>query len=50
MELKRYIRDVPDYPVKGVSFNDKYLNIDWGVDENQLIISDKDKKLINYKW
>jgi dTDP-4-dehydrorhamnose 3,5-epimerase len=35
---------------KGVSFNDKYLNIDWGVDENQLIISDKDKKLINYKW
>jgi len=22
MELKRYIRDVPDYPVKGVSFKD----------------------------
>ena len=35
---------------KGISFRDKYLNIDWGVDENELIISDKDQKLTNYKW
>ena len=35
---------------RGISFKDKYLNIDWGVSENELIISDKDKKLTDYKW
>lgn len=35
---------------KGISFKDKYLNIDWGVSENKLIISEKDKKLTDYKW
>lgn len=35
---------------RGIRFNDKYLNIDWGVDENKLIISDKDKKLTDFKW
>ena len=35
---------------RGISFKDKYLKIDWGVGENELIISDKDKKLTDYKW
>ena len=35
---------------RGISFKDKYLNIDWGVDESRLIISDKDRKLVDYKW
>lgn len=35
---------------KGISYKDKYLNIDWGVDESKLIISKKDRKLGNYKW
>jgi len=35
---------------QGISFNDKHLNIQWGVDENKLIISDKDKKLTDFKW
>ncbi len=35
---------------RGICFNDKLLNIDWGVDENQILISDKDKKLKDYKW
>ena len=35
---------------QGISFKDKYLNIEWEVDENKLIISDKDKKLTDYKW
>ena len=35
---------------RGISFKDKYLNIDWGVDENEITISDKDKKLTDFKW
>ena len=35
---------------KGISFKDKYLNIEWEVDENKLIISDKDKKLTDFTW
>jgi len=35
---------------QGISFKDKYLNIDLGVNENELIISDKDKKLTDFKW
>jgi len=35
---------------QGISFKDKYLNIEWEVDENKLIISDKDKKLTDFTW
>ena len=35
---------------RGISFKDKYLNIEWEVDENKLIISDKDRKLTDFKW
>ena len=35
---------------RGISFKDKYLNIDWGVDENELLISDKDKNFVDFKW
>ena len=35
---------------QGISFKDKYLNIKWGVDENKLVISDKDKELTDFKW
>ena len=35
---------------RGISFNDKFLNIDWGVNEDNIILSEKDKKLIDYKW
>ena len=34
----------PDYDC-GIIWNDPSLSIDWGVDEKDLIISDKDKKL-----
>ena len=34
----------------GISYKDKYLNIDWGVDHSTLIISDKDKKFLDHKW
>ena len=29
----------------GIIFNDKKLNIDWGVNENELLVSKKDKEL-----
>ena len=35
---------------KGISFNDKHLNINWGFNENIILISEKDKKLTDYKW
>ena len=35
---------------RGISFDDKYLNIDWGVDKSELIISEKDKNLDKLKW
>ena len=35
---------------KGISFKDKFLKIDWGVAEKKLIISEKDKKFVDYKW
>ena len=35
---------------RGIFFKDKYLNIDWKVSEKELIISDKDNKLTDYKW
>ena len=34
----------------GISYNDKYLNIDWGLDEKHLIISNKDKNFIDFEW
>ena len=35
---------------KRISYNDKFLNIDWGVSEGNLIISKKDKELNDYSW
>ena len=32
----------------GIPFNDKFLNIDWGIDENTLVLSEKDKNLKNF--
>ena len=34
----------------GIPYDDKYLNIDWGVDYNDLVISEKDKNYDNYRW
>lgn len=34
----------------GVPFDDKFLNIDWEVDKKNIIISDKDLRLRDYKW
>ena len=30
---------------RGILFNDKDLNIDWGVPEDEIILSEKDKEL-----
>tara|TARA_Y100000766_G_scaffold76544_1_gene64864 strand:+ start:1631 stop:2179 length:549 start_codon:yes stop_codon:yes gene_type:complete len=37
----------PDYE-RGIIWNDKQLNIDWGIDENDVIISNKDFKLPSF--
>lgn len=34
----------------GISFTDKHLKIDWGVDVNNVLISKKDIKLADYQW
>ena len=34
----------------GVRFNDKYLNIDWGLNPDDLIISEKDRNLKEFDW
>ena len=34
----------------GIPFNDNFLKINWGVSEEQIIISDKDKNQNNFKW
>lgn len=34
----------------GIPFDDDFLNIDWGVSKDKLIISDKDKNHKPYKW
>tara|TARA_B100000989_G_C19477884_1_gene443769 strand:+ start:523 stop:1056 length:534 start_codon:yes stop_codon:yes gene_type:complete len=34
----------------GISYDDKYLNIDWGVNYNDIIISEKDKYYDDYIW
>ncbi|MFD1629527.1 dTDP-4-dehydrorhamnose 3,5-epimerase [Pseudopedobacter beijingensis] len=33
----------------GVMWDDKVLNIDWKIDNNEVILSDKDKQLSNFK-
>ncbi len=35
---------------RGIRFDDKYLNINWGLNKSKLIISEKDKNLLEYKW
>ena len=35
---------------RGIKYDDKHLEIDWGVDKDLLIISDKDKNLKEFKW
>ena len=34
----------PDYD-SGISWNDPILNIPWGIDENEILVSKKDSKL-----
>ena len=34
----------------GIPYNDKKLNIDWGIDCKKILISDKDKNLSDFKW
>ena len=34
----------------GINYNDRGLNINWGVDDKLLIISEKDKSLEDFKW
>jgi|TARA_X000000950_G_C13904580_1_gene656264 dTDP-4-dehydrorhamnose 3,5-epimerase len=34
----------------GIMFNDMNLNIDWGYDHSNFIVSKKDKSFKNYKW
>ena len=34
----------------GIQYNDDFLNIDWGIKENKLIISEKDRNFESYKW
>jgi dTDP-4-dehydrorhamnose 3,5-epimerase len=34
----------PDYD-SGISWNDPILNITWGIDENEILVSKKDSKL-----
>tara|TARA_B100002051_G_C16625283_1_gene580420 strand:- start:202 stop:738 length:537 start_codon:yes stop_codon:yes gene_type:complete len=35
---------------KGISFDDKFLKIEWGIPVNEIIISKKDKELIDFIW
>ena len=34
----------------GIQYNDDFLKIDWGIKENKLIISEKDRSFESYKW
>ena len=34
----------------GISFSDKHLKINWGVDVSNVLISEKDIKLADYQW
>ncbi len=35
---------------RGIMYNDQFLNIDWGVKNEELIISEKDKNYTAFKW
>lgn len=35
---------------RGISYNDSFLNIDWRLDNNKFIISEKDKSFQDFKW
>ena len=35
---------------RGIMYNDKFLKIEWGVKEEDLLISEKDKKHKPFKW
>ena len=34
----------------GISFNDHFLNIDWGIDLDKIICSEKDKNYKTFEW
>jgi dTDP-4-dehydrorhamnose 3,5-epimerase len=34
----------------GISYDDPYLNIDWGVIKEEIIISDKDRNFSKFNW
>ena len=34
----------------GIIYNDKTINIDWGINDDKIIISKKDKQHKDYKW
>ena len=34
----------------GIPYDDKRINIDWGLNVNDIILSEKDKSYENYKW
>ena len=34
----------------GISYRDDFLNIEWPFDDDDIIISEKDKKLNSFKW
>ena len=35
---------------KGVKYDDPFLNIDWQLSKDEMIISKKDLSLSNYRW
>ena len=39
----------PDFE-SGIAYNDNFLMIDWGISEQKLIISEKDKNQNSFKW
>ena len=34
----------------GILYNDEYLNIDWKIEHSKLLVSEKDKNQVPYKW
>ncbi len=34
----------------GIPYNDNFLNIDWGIKQGEMIISDKDKSYNSFQW
>ena len=35
---------------RGIPFNDSFLDIDWGVNDDKLIISEKDRNQNPFSW